>query len=570
MRQLLLSLLCVGACLAATAITPQLKTAHVIPAKPIKPIRPLPALGIQPKHHLSDITPTDLTELSVPQFFQGTGLTPGNNRLMKKAPRRVTPNDIASDKLVFYEAYSCDLETGETAPEDIFNYGGWQAYLEEVADGVYDVYDIYYNIPLTMYVNYDANYAELEMGYCLAGYNWADTTKSGSSTIINDTTDYLFVFDEDYLMGYSDDPINLAGEVYDDGSIYFDGGYIYYMMECTSKTIIRNGRTTVTCDTTETMSPIFRNTYLVTPNAVHTYLDTYDNSELGNYAYMYQYDDTTAVVWNLYSLGYPGNVMYIYNDGSLKFPALQYGGDMASEREYLEAYYPDYDWSMADHVIFMAYNEELGYPDYEMTDIEGTVTPTQLSWGPTSWTWWGQDLSDGNWNFCFIAPYYNNQLTFINGETWDLDLEKVEMPEIYCTITDEYAIVEAVGNGTVLLYAYDEDFNPAQVENPYYIPRTDEDKTYYFAAIAIIDGISPSDVAYMEVLVPALEAPVTLGDVNGDNVLDLVDITTLIEHLLNENYDDPNFHVEAADVNQDGVLDLNDLVELINTILSAK
>ena len=568
MRQLLLLLLCVGACLSAAAITPQTKNAQVISGKPVRPVKSLPNLGTQPKHHLSSFTAADLDGLSVPRFFQGMGLTPNNNRLMKKAPRRVTPNDIASDKLVFYEAFSYDFETGDVEPEDIFNYGGWEGYIQEVEDGVFDVYDLYYNLPLTMYVDYDSNTAELAMDY-LAGFQWADTIVSGSTTTISDTTMYVFAFDEDYLMGYSDDPSNITGQVYEDGSIYFEGGYMYYMLECTSKTITRFGRTTVTNDTIESMTPILRNTYLITPNAVHTYLDTYDNSEGGNYAYMYQYDDSTAIVWNLYSLGYPGNFMYIHNDGSLKFPALQYGGDMASEREYLEELYPDYDWSEGDHVIFMGYNEELGYPDYEMDNIEGTVTPTQLNWGPTSWTWWGMEISSGSWGYVYINPFINNQLTFINGETWDLDWEEADNPEIYYTITDEYAIVEAVGNGTIKLYTFDEDFNAIQVENPYFIPRTDEDQIHYFAAIAFIDGMAPSETVYLEVAVPA-KVPIVIGDVNGDNVIDLVDITTLIEHLLKENFDDPNFIIDAADVNQDATLDLNDLVELINKILNAK
>ena len=568
MKQLFILLLCVGTCLAAAAITPQVRDAQIVAGKSITPVKKQPGKDLLAGHHFSGLTSTGMNTLSVPQFFKGTGHTPNDNRLMKRAPRRVSPNDIVNDKLVFYEVYSLDMETGMVTPENIFNYGGWFAYIQEIDNGVYSLDDMFYSgIPLTMNVDYDNNTAQLELDYLYAS-EWSDTTRSGTTTIINDTTEYLFVFDEDYLLGYSDEPANLTGKVFDDGSIYFEGGYVYYLLDCTSKAVIRNGRTTMTYDTIENCSPILRNTYLLTPNAFQSYVNTADNSNYGNYAYMYQYDDSTAVIWNLYGLGYNSNYMYIHSDGTASFPTLQYAGDMAFEREVLEELYPEYDWSDADHTRIMGYNEELGEADYEMDAIAGTVTPDQLCWGPTALSWWCVDPQTGYWSYAYIPPYIDNQLTFINGDTWDIE-EKTPMPEISYETQGNYVEVTATGVGTVMLYFYiDENESPIVVENPYRITRTGEDKVYYFAAIAIGEGMAPSEPAYAAVFVPALE--VIPGDVNGDNIVDIADITSMIVHLLDQNYDDPNFNTENADVDMDGSIDLNDLIVLIHNILNAR
>ena len=54
-----------------------------------------------------------------------------------------------------------------------------------------------------------------------------------------------------------------------------------------------------------------------------------------------------------------------------------------------------------------------------------------------------------------------------------------------------------------------------------------------------------------------------LGDVNGDGVLNVLDVVTLVNIILNG--DD---YILAGDMNQDGALDVLDIVTLVNIILS--
>ena len=54
-----------------------------------------------------------------------------------------------------------------------------------------------------------------------------------------------------------------------------------------------------------------------------------------------------------------------------------------------------------------------------------------------------------------------------------------------------------------------------------------------------------------------------LGDINGDGVLNVLDVVTLVNIILNN--DD---YILGGDMNQDGVLNVLDIVTLVNTILS--
>ena len=57
----------------------------------------------------------------------------------------------------------------------------------------------------------------------------------------------------------------------------------------------------------------------------------------------------------------------------------------------------------------------------------------------------------------------------------------------------------------------------------------------------------------------------TLGDVNGDGVVNVVDVTMTISHILGQNPE--GFDKDAADVNNDGVINIVDVTTIIDIIL---
>ena len=53
-----------------------------------------------------------------------------------------------------------------------------------------------------------------------------------------------------------------------------------------------------------------------------------------------------------------------------------------------------------------------------------------------------------------------------------------------------------------------------------------------------------------------------LGDVNEDGIINVLDIVTLVNWILLEQYSD------SGDMNNDGLLNILDIVQLVNLILS--
>lgn len=564
MKHLLLSFLCAGLCLMASAAVPRVN----IDAQKVKkaPSRTLITPNRLGQFH-SQPAPINPKQTITPQnFFSKHGVTPNDNRLLKKAPLRLDPEDLLNPKLAFMMRYEPDFETGNVDLAPDYMWGGWNVSMEQYADDYFGVYLLYQGLPFGMSVDYENKTAELFME-ALGAWQWADTTKVSSRYMtINDTTEYLYLLDENYLMSLEyDEPNNLIGTVYDDGTIYFPDGWCVYRLDYVTKTVIRNGLSTVTYDTIEALTGIFRDTYLLTPNAMHEYdveqESATSTSHAANYAYMYQYDDTTAVVWNLWGLGGRGTVMYIHEDGSMTLPSWQVVAteDVAE----LEAQFMEYDWSEGYEFILLGYDTEIG--DYTTDDTQGTVTSTGLAWDASQFCRYC--LYKGNYYALFYPAVFNNELTFINGERFVFG--KAEKPEIVVTEGDNAYTFEAVPTeeGTrAYLYTYDPELYTivGMVNNPYEVERTTEDQVIYLAAVA--DGYdiykNPSDWVVAQFVVPAIA--ILPGDIDGDGIVGLDDLLLLENVLVNETYDQVNSDV--ADVNGDGTIDLLDVTAMIKLI----
>ena len=79
-----------------------------------------------------------------------------------------------------------------------------------------------------------------------------------------------------------------------------------------------------------------------------------------------------------------------------------------------------------------------------------------------------------------------------------------------------------------------------------------------------VDGVkNSSDIVYLEVF----DNPnVNIGDVNNDNVVNIADVTALIDYLLNP--ETGNINVTNADINGDLVINIADVTALIDMLLS--
>lgn len=78
--------------------------------------------------------------------------------------------------------------------------------------------------------------------------------------------------------------------------------------------------------------------------------------------------------------------------------------------------------------------------------------------------------------------------------------EVTPSPEIYVELTDDAAIISAVGEGEILLY-----IDGTEVDNPFYYERGEEDVEILISATAQGEGMLISEPTYMEFAVPAKE-----------------------------------------------------------------
>lgn len=567
MKKLLFVLLSMTLCMAATAVTPRLQGKMTSAGNRVDLSR-LKRHDFLIHQMSSPVMCGDKSVLPLNECFTRRGVTPDDNLMMKKAPRRISAQDLLTTKVAFKECFEYDENTGEVVRAACYYDGGWDVEMEQMGDGLFGAYIDYSSIPANILVDFNTNTAEMIMD-CMGGWQWADSIVSGRTKTVNDTTMYLFMVDEAYMMGDSDEFTNISGTVYSDGSLYFPDGWCYVMVNYVTKTVTDyNGVTNTTRDTVMSMTPFYHDTYLMTPNATHdydleyqignrTYIDHYTDN-----AYMFQFDDSTAVAWNLWGCGGRGVFMNIHEDGTMVIPAFQIAGTV-DMTEYEEAY-PEYDWSEGYENVIVGYDED--NDTYYYSDIMGTVSPEGLTWGGSEL--WNYCSLDGNTYAVRSYPLLNNVLSFVDGEVFLLGTSAC--PEITLELFDGHVLVAAVPQG-VGGCAYLFDSNGRMVDNPCTVTRTEEDQHLMFFAVESDPGKNMSELMAQEVIVPALSSDaVVIGDVNGDNTVNLQDVVILIDYLLSGDLDNSgNFIGDNADIDQNNVINLDDVVALMNMIIEA-
>jgi len=78
------------------------------------------------------------------------------------------------------------------------------------------------------------------------------------------------------------------------------------------------------------------------------------------------------------------------------------------------------------------------------------------------------------------------------------------------------------------------------------------------------DGIELISYTYT-IYVAVSETPLVIGDVNDDEVINISDVISTINHILGNRQDD--FIFENADINGDGEITITDVITIINKIL---
>ena len=611
-------------------------------------------------------------QVSLHQFMREHKVTPSDNRLTKKAPPRLSPENMAVNRIVAVEAQALEFDewNNVTVNDTIYSLG-WGGLVTDYGDDVFGVRGFYGSYTLPFY------YDEYDIPY-LTSCVLVDTTIQGSAVggavlrTRTDTTRWYAFYTFDAF--FNDDFADIPGTVYDDGSILFDNSFVIYFEEIYDTYRVRQNGQVVSLfssDTVAFISPLFSNIYLLQPNGMHEctyrqdgsmsstsrlpliyeeYLQHQNNvvvvddvghgSGSGSTAdapvfaggglsimglhprpidprkpnhkspkpitmpdlkdmvepgavtggpeevnlgsvegprilnanlptnnqnpasfnvvpggsvftgsmqspvYMYQLDDSTICVYNLFGLGYTMNYLTMSLDGEMTFPPQV----LFYERNLDEDFF---NCSLVGDSLLLGNT--------------GSASNDTIRWGTTL-----PHSLNSEYNF----RYSNNRLYFTDGNRFLIG--NAEMPTIekvngkWCYV---FTGVTQEEGAEVSLFTFDYDdngdmINFTLVDNPYTVMISDVDQVIHLAALA--DGFNigknVSELYLADFSIPGL---IMMGDVNRDRLLTIADVTTLIRHVLTEDVTmTSNFNPVSADVNHDGELTIADVTVLIHMVLN--
>ena len=483
------------------------------------------------------------------------------------APRLSSSNDMLGTRIAIGECYAFDEETGvmDTVPINM----GWKTALvaEEPEDIEYlTLQDLYgdYDFPIdldvenrtaVMYYNYSSQYStSVRKGHYQYDTVWTVTPIRWE----------VFMGEE---QSYPDEKI---GSILEDGSITFDGDFVFLTEVIASKTLVTNYQK-VSQDTACFVSPVYRSLRLMVPNGIHKFnvqtrgmeslgtgvlsrliqlssanlLGSWftggSASTLGNGGiigkpidprkpnqpsqpklqsarqvhgsfqlepgsitpaigpreepvYMYQADDSTVMVYNLFGGGITSNVLKVHDDGTVAFEPQMIGTDN-------QGFY--YNGSSQDGQI------ELGNT--------GSVQSDSIVWNKTVPVYEDGEVA--------LVVFDDNRLYFTDDNRFVY--QKSVPPVITTEQTDDAVIITASADESVIVLM---TADGTVVDNPYNVERGPVDQTVCVKASAQQYGKLPSDWVTLEVPVPArVYKP---GDVNRDGRVSIKDVTELIDMLL--------------------------------------
>jgi len=507
--------------------------------------------------------------LTPKKFFKENGLTPNDNLLAKKAPRRLSDEDVAG--LTYLDQtyiYTFNADSNKVVEADPHYVGGGGVY-QQVYNGRLYIAGFYWNqfTGSTYYLPLDIDYTTGDVTFN-TGTLLDDDTIQGK--VINesgkryrvDTVDYSVIVPEDWDGSAEFSPI--TGKIYEDGTIEFNDELGYELVGY--RALVRyaisgsgnNQTATFESGDTTNYDLIYRGTQFLVVNGKHTFDFKGSGSTaqtINGNVYMYQRNDSTVIAFNLFTFGYPGRVFYIHEDGSMTFPP-QYiyddeGEDFANGLFELDENH---------NFVINADGYVDGFLGYGCT---GNVTPDAITWDATVMTSESGSL---------FYPFFNNSLSFTNGEKFLLG--KAAAPTINMAEGETAYTFTAVANEdgtTAYLYIVDGEGNATMVDNPYVVNRTDVDQTITLAALADGEAIgkNPSEWVVAQYTIPALAPSFVEGDVNRDGKVTIADVTALITALMSQNFDETDtFLPDAGDMDGDGSIKINDVTALIGMLMN--
>lgn len=530
---------------------------------------------------------------TIPAAIQMYNLTNLKQHLeTSNQPTRSPSDALMKNKIVFFDIFYWNYSNDGniyTTPYVPASSGGWTISMTESEnDNIVYCYDLF-NFNLSLYIDYSDYSVWMPTFVELGTIEYPGTDDLGCR---NDTIMTIYMMNEDYFTQNAN-PANIHGTLYSDGSIVFDEGFLLYyhiIINHYDNDLLQSS------DTTAATSLIYRNLSLIVPNAKHEF--KYESTNYSSDAYTYQPDDTTLVVMNLWGLGNQGNVMYCSKGFKEDKNNMRHFTDSLNNSAFhqikrivfpfqpiIEINTDEYNnnYYTFDHYF---YNFSGIYNSAEINDSYGYIFDKDISWGINTIADFyrsgaimlkGSDPTNGRYPGLCFGEYSDNRLHLFDDEPND-DLTGDPVIEVADGMyTYSFFGIPSEEGTEVYLYTFDATTGELidAVENPYNVPRTDEDQAIYLAAIADGSAIGKgfSNWVTKAFIVPALQPIIIIrGDVNDDGVVDLHDVVALNDFLLTGDVDLINYDNAAICDSTDGddseIVDARDLTALFRYILN--
>lgn len=337
---------------------------------------------------------------------------------------------VTGSRICLQQAYDWHEDSPGTftvTQGDPFYCGGWTVTIEGSGNELTLVGGITpYRLNQPVKVNYSAGTVILEAGdEPFVTQTGSSTTVSGGVTTKIDTVRSFYVVNEDWMLN-DGNLANVTGEILADGRMHFADGFAYYIETSITTTITdKDGSVRTFTDEMVTMSPLYRDTWLVVPNGKHEFVSEYDDTSYSVDVYIRQSGDTVWVT-NLYGYGAPSTYMLLDQDGNMTYP-----GQMVRD-------IPD---TMSPNGSGLWINTTLA-GGVATPGNAGHVTPTVITWGMTT-PWDNTRVWDG---------WYNNRLYFTDGSTFVIPTEPTGIrgdvnKDNTVSIADVTALIDALLSG---------------------------------------------------------------------------------------------------------------------------
>ena len=296
---------------------------------------------------------------------------------------RAGVSTLQGDRILLQHVYEWqDNGSSVTVSEaDPFYVGGWNVTAVNGASaGTVDVNGGITPLGVTQPLKVAGNIVTLAVGdEPVATVTATATSVAGGVTTRVDSVCVYYLVNEEWWVNGA--PLaDVKGELLSDGSVHIADGFAYYIETTVTTTITyKNGTSNTYTDETVSLSPIYRDTWLLVANGKHEFVSVADGTMTTVDVNIRQSGDTVWVT-NLYGYGAPEVYMVLNEDGTMDF-ASQMIRDIPA------------DMAAGGNGLWMN------------SAVSGTATTTAITWGQTTPT-------DGvhTWN-----GWRNNRLYFTDG-----------------------------------------------------------------------------------------------------------------------------------------------------------